>query len=35
MKERARLVNGELSVVSEPGAGTRIVVRVPLGGIDH
>lgn len=30
MKERMRLVGGELSVRSAPGAGTRIEARVPL-----
>ncbi len=30
MKERARLVGGECSVKSQPGKGTKIVVRVPL-----
>lgn len=32
MKERARLVGGECSVKSQPGKGTRIVVKVPLKG---
>jgi signal transduction histidine kinase len=32
MRERVRLVNGTLSVVSEPGKGTKIEVFVPLGG---
>jgi PAS domain S-box-containing protein len=30
MRERVRLVNGNLSVTSAPGQGTRVVVRVPL-----
>jgi signal transduction histidine kinase len=30
MRERASLVNGRLSILSEPGNGTRLVVRVPL-----
>jgi PAS domain S-box-containing protein len=30
MEERARLVNGKLSIVSRPGNGTRIAFRVPL-----
>ena len=30
MRERARLVHGELAVESQPGAGTRVDVRVPL-----
>jgi PAS domain S-box-containing protein len=30
MRERVELVNGALSVTSEPGIGTRIVVNVPL-----
>jgi PAS domain S-box-containing protein len=29
--ERCRLVNGEFSVHSEPGKGTRVEIRVPLG----
>ncbi len=32
MEERVRLVRGELSVVSEPGQGTTVTVRVPLAG---
>ncbi len=31
MQERATLVGGEFQVVSAPGQGTRIVVRVPVG----
>jgi len=30
MEERARLVNGKLSIVSKPGRGTRIALEVPL-----
>ena len=30
MKERARLVGGELRVESAKGKGTRVVVRVPV-----
>ena len=30
MEERARLVNGKLSIVSQPGHGTRIALKVPL-----
>jgi PAS domain S-box-containing protein len=30
MEERARLVNGKLSIVSKPGQGTRIALEVPL-----
>jgi signal transduction histidine kinase len=29
MRERLRLVNGELSIKSEPGRGTTVVARVP------
>jgi signal transduction histidine kinase len=29
MRERLRLVNGELSVQSEPGRGTTVLARVP------
>jgi signal transduction histidine kinase len=32
MEERARLVHGELLVVSAPGRGTTIRVRIPLAG---
>ena len=32
MRERARLVEGEFSVRSEPKQGTRIEVRIPLAG---
>jgi signal transduction histidine kinase len=35
MRERLRLVNGELSVQSEPGRGTTVVARVPYGHADH
>lgn len=31
MRERARLLGGEFVLTSEPGAGTAITVRVPLG----
>jgi two-component system NarL family sensor kinase len=34
MRERARLLGGRLTVTSRPGAGTRIVATVPLGGDD-
>jgi signal transduction histidine kinase len=32
MKERAEAIGGAFAVESGPGAGTRIVVRVPLAG---
>jgi signal transduction histidine kinase len=35
MRERLRLVNGELSIQSEPGRGTTVLARVPLGQQDH
>jgi PAS domain S-box-containing protein len=35
MRERLRLVNGELSIQSEPGRGTIVLARVPLGQKDH
>jgi PAS domain S-box-containing protein len=35
MRERLRLVNGELSIQSEPGRGTTILARVPHGPQDH
>ena len=30
MRERLRLVNGELSIQSEPGRGTTVLARVPF-----
>ena len=30
IRERVRLIQGELSIESQPGKGTRITVRVPL-----
>jgi PAS domain S-box-containing protein len=33
MEERARLVNGELQVESNPGQGTIIIVHLPIAGI--
>jgi PAS domain S-box-containing protein len=35
MRERLRLVNGELSIQSERGRGTTVRARVPLGQKDH
>jgi signal transduction histidine kinase len=32
MRERLRLVRGEVAVESEPGRGTRVTARVPLAG---
>jgi signal transduction histidine kinase len=32
MKERAALIGGRLSVLSMPGLGTRVELRVPLEG---
>jgi signal transduction histidine kinase len=31
MRERRRLVDGELSIRSAPGRGTTVLARVPLG----
>jgi signal transduction histidine kinase len=31
MRERLRLVNGQFTIESEPGRGTRLEARVPLG----
>jgi signal transduction histidine kinase len=31
MRERLRLVNGELSIQSEPGRGTTVLARLPHG----
>ena len=30
MEERARLVDGKLSIAAQPGHGTRIAIEVPL-----
>lgn len=35
MQERARLIQAALSVTSEPGLGTTVLVSVPLGGVTH
>ncbi|HZZ15590.1 MAG TPA: MASE1 domain-containing protein [Candidatus Sulfotelmatobacter sp.] len=35
MRERLRLVDGELSIQSEPDRGTTVLARVPLGQKDH
>ena len=35
MRERLRLVNGELSIQSAPGRGTTVNARVPLTSKDH
>jgi signal transduction histidine kinase len=35
MRERLQLVHGELSVKSQPGAGTTIRARVPLNTNEH
>jgi PAS domain S-box-containing protein len=35
MRERLRLVNGELSIQSTPGRGTVVLARVPLGQKNH
>ena len=35
MRERLRLVNGELSIQSEPGRGTTVLARVPVGQKDE
>jgi signal transduction histidine kinase len=32
MRERARLLDGHLSIESAPGRGTRVTLVVPLGG---
>jgi signal transduction histidine kinase len=32
MRERSRLIGGNLAVDSEPGRGTRLSLEVPLGG---
>lgn len=31
MKERAELVNGEIVITSEPGKGTTVLLKVPVG----
>jgi PAS domain S-box-containing protein len=35
MTERVRLVNGTLTISSQPGQGTEVFARVPLVGVDH
>jgi PAS domain S-box-containing protein len=35
MRERLRLVSGELSIQSEPGRGTTVLARVPHGNENH
>ena len=35
MRERLRLVNGELSFQSEPGRGTTVLARIPRTHQDH
>lgn len=35
MRERARLVGGELVIESTPGTGTKIVARVPAGAVPN
>jgi len=35
MRERLRLVNGDLSIQSEPGRGTAVIARVPHKRQDH
>jgi len=35
MRERLRLVNGELSIQSEPARGTTVRARVTFGHNDH
>jgi signal transduction histidine kinase len=32
MSERATLAGGSLEIESNPGAGTTVFVRIPLGG---
>lgn len=34
MRERMRLLNGRLEVISAPGAGTQVFAMIPLGAID-
>jgi signal transduction histidine kinase len=35
MRERARLVGGELTISSQPGAGTHVRARVPFASPPH
>lgn len=35
MTERVRLVNGTLTIFSQPGQGTEVSARVPIVGADH
>ncbi|HPU49815.1 MAG TPA: ATP-binding protein, partial [Syntrophomonadaceae bacterium] len=32
MKERARLFGGELQILTQPGEGTQVIIKVPLEG---
>lgn len=33
MEERARLVNGKLSITTQPGRGTRIALEIPCSAV--
>ena len=35
MRERLRLIDGELTVRSQPGHGTRLTARVPISAARH
>jgi signal transduction histidine kinase len=35
MRERVALLNGELSICSEPGEGTAVIACIPVGGRPH
>lgn len=35
MRERIRLVNGTLTLLSEPGQGTEIIAAIPIAGVSH
>lgn len=35
IQERARVLGGDCEIVSQPNAGTRIMIRLPINGYDH
>lgn len=35
MKERAKLINGEITIQTKPNEGTRVVLTIPSGGEGH
>jgi signal transduction histidine kinase len=35
IQERARAMGGECEIVSQPGAGARVLINLPIGGLKH